>query len=187
MFSLLRAAPLPPDRTEARFEFDRDWSVRVMAVAPWCVRVLFTPPGGLREPRTWSVAPEGDVPWDGRSRADRPALGEAALDVRSDAGRTLIATQDLRAEIRLDPFGINWSDASGTVFAADRATQAYQASERLTTLRHWMTREPQRQYFGVGDKTGPLNLQGRRLRTLQMDALGYNGETSDPLYKHWPF
>ncbi|MEO7760444.1 MAG: glycoside hydrolase family 31 protein, partial [Casimicrobiaceae bacterium] len=24
-------------------------------------------------------------------------------------------------------------------------------------------------------------------RTLQMDALGHNGETSDPLYKHWPF
>jgi alpha-glucosidase len=50
-----------------------------------------------------------------------------------------------------------------------------------------MARETERQYFGLGDKTGPLNLQGRRLRTLQMDALGYNGETSDPLYKHWPF
>jgi alpha-glucosidase len=43
------------------------------------------------------------------------------------------------------------------------------------------------QYFGLGDKTGPLDKHGRRLRTLQLDALGYNGETSDPLYKHWPF
>ena len=33
----------------------------------------------------------------------------------------------------------------------------------------------------------PLNKAGRRLRTRQLDALGYNGETSDPLYKHWPF
>ena len=49
-----------------------------------------------------------------------------------------------------------------------------------------MVRDAQDQYFGMGDKTGPLDKHGRRLRTLQLDALGYNGETSDPLYKHWP-
>ena len=36
-------------------------------------------------------------------------------------------------------------------------------------------------------RPAPLDHHGRRLRTLQLDALGYNGETSDPLYKHWPF
>ena len=42
-------------------------------------------------------------------------------------------------------------------------------------------------HFGLGDKTGPLDKHGRRLRTRQLDALGYNGETSDPLYQHWLF
>jgi alpha-glucosidase len=187
MYSLIRGTPGHQDGGQASFDLEHGWSVRAMAVAPWCIRVLFTPPGGLREPRTWSIAPEGDVPWSGRSRADRPAFADATLDVRSHDARTTIATSALRAEITLDPFGFSWLDAAGNVFAEDRATQAYQASDRVTTLRHWMAREPRRQYFGLGDKTGPLDLHGRRLRTLQMDALGYNGETSDPLYKHWPF
>jgi alpha-glucosidase len=42
-------------------------------------------------------------------------------------------------------------------------------------------------YFGLGDKTGPLNLHGRRLRCDMTDALGYNPESGDPLYKNWPF
>ena len=40
------------------------------------------------------------------------------------------------------------------------------------------------QHFGLGDKSGPLDRSGRRFRMRQMDALGYNAETGDPLYKH---
>jgi alpha-glucosidase len=50
-----------------------------------------------------------------------------------------------------------------------------------------MARNVTDQYFGLGDKTGALDKHGRRLRTLALDALGYDAETSDPLYKHWPF
>ena len=50
-----------------------------------------------------------------------------------------------------------------------------------------MARAQTDRYFGLGDKTGAIDLHGRRLRTLALDALGYDAQTSDPLYKHWPF
>ena len=41
-------------------------------------------------------------------------------------------------------------------------------------------------FLGLGDKTGPLNLHGRRLRVAMRDALGFDPASGDPLYKHWP-
>ncbi|CAI5507413.1 unnamed protein product [Closterium sp. Naga37s-1] len=41
-------------------------------------------------------------------------------------------------------------------------------------------------YFGLGDKTGPLNLHSRRLAIGMRDALGFDPLQGDPLYKHWP-
>jgi len=187
MFALTEASVVQSSEHEVDFALDHGWMCRVMVLEHACVRVLFTPPGGPREPRTWSVAPEGDVPWEGRPRSERSGFANPAAVVRREAGATIIRTDAMQVRVTLKPFGLSWADADGVAFAADRPTQAYQASERTSTLRHWMARETGRQYFGVGDKTGPLDLHGRRLRTLQLDALGHDAQTSDPLYKHWPY
>ncbi|MCB0033207.1 MAG: glycoside hydrolase family 31 protein, partial [Anaerolineales bacterium] len=42
-------------------------------------------------------------------------------------------------------------------------------------------------YYGLGERSGPLAKNGQRFRFFNTDALGYNAETSDPLYKHYPF
>jgi alpha-glucosidase len=42
-------------------------------------------------------------------------------------------------------------------------------------------------FFGLGDKGGRPDRRGRRLRMFNKDALGYDGESSDPLYKSVPF
>ena len=41
--------------------------------------------------------------------------------------------------------------------------------------------------YGLGDKTGILNRWGRRFRNEPIDALGYDSEFTDPLYKDIPF
>ena len=188
MFALVNGEFVSANRSGADFALDHGWRVTLMPLEPWCVRMLFIPPGGVRESRTWSIAPhDAETGWEGRQRESRDGFANPAAEFEQADGVVTMRTGALCASVRLYPFGVSWTDATGVAFAADRATQAYQASERTSTLRHWMAREPERQYFGLGDKTGPLNLHGRRLRTLQMDALGYNGETSDPLYKHWPF
>ncbi len=69
---------------------------------------------------------------------------------------------------------------SGTRICADRPTFGYGSATRTGTTGHWQARDEHDQYFGLGDKTGPLDKHGRRLRTRQLDALGYNGESSRP-------
>ncbi|MBL8310942.1 MAG: glycoside hydrolase family 31 protein [Burkholderiales bacterium] len=168
-------------------EFDGGWRARIGIVAEGLGRVQFTPPDGLREPRTWAIAPEA-FSIEGRPRDSLFPSSMAAV-ATTNAGAT-IATASLRATIRLEPFGIEWEqqlEGQWQRCCTDRPSYAYGSSARAGTLTHWQARDAYDQYFGLGDKTGPLNKAGRRLRTRQLDALGYNGETSDPLYKHWPF
>jgi alpha-glucosidase len=173
-------------------DLERGWRCEVALLDDGLGRVLWHPPGGLREPRTWAIAAglAGDVPWEGRLRAELFATRARDATVTREGGVATIATASLRAQVRLEPFGIDWQQpvAGGWVTcSADRPTYAYAVSEHGTRIVHSAARDAHDQYFGLGDKTGPLDKHGRRLRTLQLDALGYNGETSDPLYKHWPF
>jgi alpha-glucosidase len=176
------------ERTDdgVRLGFDSGWQCRLFVLADDLVRVLLIPPAGLREPRTWMVAPGGnDVPWDGRDRLDVAMFPRPAFDFH-DGDQLLLRTPALRVTVRLEPFGLEWSTPGGHRFAADRATHAY-ACASVGAVRHYMMREPRDRYFGLGDKTGPVDKHGRRFRTLALDALGYDAETGDPLYKHWPY
>lgn len=192
-----RATLVSSDAQAVVVALDLGWRCRVALVAPGIGRVLLLPPDGLREPRTWALsgpmlATAAD-PWQG---ADRLALFAPRSDTtlsRDGAGdrETLtLADDQLRVRIGLAPFTLTWEQWDGqgwTACCTDRPTFAYGSASRTGTSGHWQQRDEHDQYFGLGDKTGPLNKSGRRLRTRQLDALGYNGETSDPLYKHWPF
>lgn len=167
---------------------DAGWQCRVFALAEDLMRVLFVPPDGLREPRTWAIAPDGrDVPWQGCDRLDVAGFTPPKLEVDTDSDLVTLSTGSMKVRARLDPFALRWLDAAGTTFMQDRPTHAYQWSARSGLLRHYAARAPSHEYFGLGDKTGALNKHGRRFRTLALDALGYDARTSDPLYKHWPF
>jgi alpha-glucosidase len=170
---------------------DAGWHGRIALAAEGIGRMLLLPPDGLREPRTWAIAhaQSADDPWSG---ADRLLLFPERIGCAfSREGDTLtLADARLRVHVGLAPFMLVWEqhDGSGwTRICADRPTFGYGSATRTGTTGHWQQRDANDQYFGLGDKTGPLNKHGRRLRTRQLDALGYNGESSDPLYKHWPF
>jgi len=188
MRPFLRATFTGRDGATLRFTFDEGWECRIHILEDYLVRVLFVRNGTLREPRTWTIAPHGtDVPWEGRERFDATGFAGAEFTVAESHADVTINTGALILRVRLAPFRLQWMTPDGRVFAADRSTHAYQWSERNGVLRHYVERATSDQYYGLGDKTGPLDKHGRRVRTLAVDALGYNGETSDPLYKHWPF
>ena len=71
------------------------------------------------------------------------------------------------------------------MFARERETHATMFGRNR--ILHAFARDRRDRYFGLGDKTGPLDLHGRRLRIAMRDSLGYDPERGDPLYKHWPF
>ena len=153
------------------------------------VRVRLRPAGGYLEPRTWAIAPTPgtDVPWEGRARDDLSGFSCPAAQVQTGNGEVTLKTAGLSLRLRPDPLALHWHDAQGRPLLNDRETSAYFTSSRTGAVLHYLARDRAERYYGLGDKTGPLNLHGRRLRTLGLDALGYDPQSGDPLYKHWPF
>src|SRR5258706_5657843 len=158
-------------------------------------RGLVPPPQGLRMPRTWSLSPErkGDDPIDGRDRLDLAGFSLDAIQAitETDASVT-IETALIKAEVRRSPLAITWSsrpspDAAFEHALQDRQTQAYLFNRSGKGFAHYLTRDTAEHYYGFGEKSGNANKRGRRLRMGTTDALGYDAETSDPLYKHIPF
>ena len=60
--------------------------LRVVALEDQMFRVSLKKDGAWRLPRTWSIAPSGDVPWEGRSRDDMSGFTCPTLDI--DVGDT---------------------------------------------------------------------------------------------------
>ena len=48
---------------------------------------------------------------------------------------------------------------------------------------HYATRLPGERYYGLGERSGAMDRAGRRFRLTNLDAMGYDARTSDPLYK----
>ncbi len=164
-------------------------------------RVLVLRDGGVRQPRTWMVPSSGeaDVPWAGRDRLASPFPSEGVLPHPAapdgpahpaphsqEEGVVVVRAGRLSVRVTLDPFRIEWL-WDGQVFLADRPGMATMLARHTDAVAHHAVRHPADRYYGLGDKTGPLDLHGRRLRTAMRDALGYDPRQGDPLYKHWPF
>ncbi len=156
------------------------------------VRLLVLPNGALEQPRSWTLAPGADDgPLEGRDRFDLegftcPAF---ALD-QAEAGVVTVSTARVRLTIALENLACRWRVKLGETWIEamhDRPTQAYDFGWWGGTVRHYLARTPGEQYFGLGERSGGMDRAGRRLRLSNLDAMGYDAETSDPLYKHIPF
>lgn len=186
----LRAAGAPQaDEHGIALALDNGAQLVVQILEADIARVRIVPANGYREPRTWAIAPVPgqDVPWQGRARDDRGGFTCPAAQYTLTDGGIRLQTDALCVTLATTPLALRWTDTQGRLLAEDRASAAYMASNRTGGVRHYLQREPGERYYGLGDKTGPLDLHGRRLRTLAMDALGYDPRNGDPLYKHWPF
>jgi alpha-glucosidase len=174
----------------ATFSLEGGWTLRLVALEPWHLRVVLAPNSGLPDSRTWMVAPEGETPWEGRDREDRS--GFSCPPLRLDgAGPWIVSAGDWRVVVASDPVRMNverrHADGTFVRVRTDRESGAYVLAERGAKLRHCVRRDLADRIFGLGDKTGPVDRTGRRFRLLQLDALGYDAEIGDPLYKHVPF
>ena len=70
----------------------------------------------------------------------------------------------------------------GDCFAAARND-----SHEIRCYKQYQNLENPPMIYGLGDKTGIMNRWGRRFRNAPIDALGYDSEFTDPLYKDIPF
>ncbi|MCC5960794.1 MAG: alpha-glucosidase [Rhodobacteraceae bacterium] len=152
-------------------------------------RVRLRKDGQWRLARSWTVAPDGPLPREGRARDAREGFSCPPVEVTQEDGTITIATDHVRAVIRT-PLHICWQAMIGGQWrdvAQDRPTGAYMLGRRDHRNAHFMARDRREHVFGLGEKTGPLDRTGRRYEMRNLDAMGYNAEATDPLYKHIPF
>ncbi|TJZ90638.1 glycoside hydrolase family 31 protein [Paracoccus gahaiensis] len=163
--------------------------MRISVLEQDLIRVSVLGAEGWRLDRSWSVAPQQDVPFEGRHRdlLDGFTCPDFALE-EAEAGLKL-TTGTLRLTVAW-PLQLIWEvhlDDGWRVFAADRPTGAYMAGTRDHAHAHFLRRDPAELVYGLGEKAGDLERSGRRFEMRNLDAMGYDAETTDPLYKHIPF
>jgi alpha-glucosidase len=96
-------------------------------------------------------------------------------------------TPALRIVVVLEPaFQIKWyRKGQSEPFAEDLAYRSY--GYDADTKWHYQRKHKDVLYYGLGERTGNLNLSNRRFRLDRLDCMGYDAETQDPLYKFCPF
>lgn len=155
------------------------------------IRVTVLPGGAVRSPRSWAIAPgQEDVPSEGRDKSDLTGFACPSFHLEQGDGRLVVTTERLRLSVGLRGLQCGWETRAGEEWrhaAADRATQNYNWGWWDQRAYHYLARSPDEMYFGLGERAGEANRHGRSYRMTNIDAMGYDARTTDPLYKHIPF
>jgi len=171
---------------------ERGDAAHVFVLEPDIVRILLLPRGRLNHAKTFAIAPGAeDVAPQGRERFDLSGFSKPEFSLDTDGQDILRAeTAAIRLEIRLHGFYCSWALRLGGEWrpvARDRGTQAYNFGWWDERVYHYLARERGEMYFGLGERAGPMDRAGQRYRLSNIDAMGYDARSSDPLYKHIPF
>lgn len=150
---------------------DERMQVEVMALNDDVLRVRITARNTTPEDASWVIPPAV------RERH----LTLAPTEIR---GATEFKTQHLNVRIESAPLRLIVADTGGHVISADAPERAAEFAGQAFTLRKLLPEAEH--YFGLGDKTGPLDRRGETFVNWNSDAYGF-GESTDPIYKSIPF
>jgi len=88
------------------------------------------------------------------------------------------------ATVQRSPLLINFSDAAGNVLLADEPSLPMAWNGQR--VHAWKKMPTDENYYGLGDKAGPMNRRNRSFTNWNTDEFGWQ-ESTDPLYKTIPF
>jgi alpha-glucosidase len=143
--------------------------IRVTAFRDGVFRVRVAPNGTFPKDFSWALIASPEPP---------------AIKIEDNAKEVRITAGSVIATIQKSAVLVNFSDASGNVLLADEPTLPMAtAGSRIHTWKKMPTDE---NYYGLGDKAGPMNRRNRSFTNWNTDEFGWQ-ESSDPLYKTIPF
>lgn len=176
------------DGATVTLDVDGGRHLRIAVLENDLFRVSLIGPQGWRLDRSWSIAPAGDVPFEGRHRDRNDGFTCPDFTLMETDESLVIQSATIRLTV-LRPLQLQWQARIGDEwhsFAQDRPTGAYMADSRTCAHAHFLRRLPDQQVYGLGEKAGDLERSGRRFEMRNLDAMGYDAERTDPLYKHIP-
>src|SRR6202045_4939209 len=145
--------------------------MRVTALTDDILRVRAAAAEDLPEDASWAV------PAEVRGRS-------VHVSVRQNADGIYFQTATLAVRVERSPLRLIVSDLAGHVISSDAPTRAIDMVGSGFTLRKVLTQTEH--FFGLGDKTGPLDRRGQAFTLWNTDAYRFQ-ESTDPLYKSIPF
>ncbi|MGA3202215.1 MAG: TIM-barrel domain-containing protein, partial [Bryobacteraceae bacterium] len=130
------------------------------------------------------LGPEGSLPEDA-SWAVLPGARTARVPVTSlnDAASVGFSTAKLRVSVDRATSRMTISDLEGRVLSSD--TTGRPVEYHGDSFRIYKDMPENEHYFGLGDKTGPLDRRGMAFTLWNTDT-GFQ-ESTDPIYKSIPF
>lgn len=170
---------------------DDKHTLSIYILENYLFKILFKKNGSLLLDRTWTIAPNDQSPkFEGRSRIDLSGFScpKYAHKIISDT-EILIETCALRLTIK-QPLCLYWeyfTQGEWLPLVQDRKTGAYQLGVTTHKNAHYINRTSDTRYYGLGEKSGILERTNRRFEMRNLDAMGYDAQNTDPLYKHMPF
>jgi alpha-glucosidase len=123
-------------------------------------------------------APE-DASW---AVLDSARHASVAVTPRRSAGHPGFATANLAVDIDAQTLEIILRDPAGNILQQDARPIAFEGD----AFRIRKTMPPDEHYFGLGDKTGPLDRRNEAFTLWNTAAYRYQ-ESTDPLYKSIPY
>jgi alpha-glucosidase len=144
--------------------------LRVSVIADGVFRVRLAPDGIFPKDFSWAIVGFPETP--------AFQLNETPTEVRLTSGSTTATIQKSPAML------VRFSDASGNVLLDDEPSlpMAWDGSR----VHAWKKMPLEENYYGLGDKAGPMNRRNRAFTNWNTDAFGWQ-ESTDPLYKTIPF
>ena len=143
--------------------------VRITAFREGIVRVRVAPTGVFPKDFSWAIVEAPQSP--------AVKIDDAKDELRMTAG-------DIVVRVNKSPLLISFSDNAGSTLIADEASlpMAWNGDH----IQVWKDLPPDENFYGLGDKAGPMNRRGRAFVNWNTDEFGWQ-ESSDPLYKTIPF
>lgn len=132
------------------------------------------------------VAPNGHFPKNFSWALAETPLNYISGPVQIQDGKTEVKmiASSVHVSIAKSPLLITFSDASDNVLLADEPSlpMAWDGP----SVHVWKKMPADENYYGLGDKAGPMNRRNRAFTNWNTDEFGWQ-ESSDPLYKTIPF
>ncbi len=159
--------PHPPDGNQLSFHSPQA-NVIINVLAPEIVRVRMIPGTTIGPDYSWAVV-----------KTDWPKV---PVEFSGDSQMKVIRTTVLEVRIRLSPFRVAFYDLGGRLISEDVREMGVEGER----VRSWKRMPPDEHYYGLGEKTGPLDKRGRSFVNWNTDPAGYDALT-DPMYQTVPF
>src|SRR6266446_1277839 len=126
--------------------------VRITAFRDGIFRVRVAPDGNFPKDFSWAVIESPESP---------------AVKVEENQKEIRIISENVIATIQRAPLLINFSDAAGTVYLADEPDLPMAWNGKRVHV--WKKMPADENYYGLGDKAGPMNRRNRAFTNWNTD------------------